>query len=320
MTEWVRFLPIAIALAACGGDNPQPTPPATGQPGQPAAPAGQPPAPGAGSGSNALPVVPKVELFVSCPPPREDGKVCEPNAVKPVVIGAQDTPPDPNLDKTCPVDQYCLPTKKGWLCGGCPERDTIRHAFKDRDFTLENNRDPFQSFIVPPPTGPGSAGAGSNDAPRDPTNRCLRADQLRVPNYGYQDLKLVGIVRQGTQRKVLMMDPGNYGHIIKGGDCVGKEKAWVKDIGDNFVCFEATDPSGTRVLEPHCPELHSKQVIVTPLPNDAPPSTRTPTTAPTVTPDAPPTTTTPPTTQPRTNPTTTTPPPPATQPPTNLQP
>lgn len=310
----MRAILIAILLVACGGDDPPPKPPVPGTPGAPAPAAGS-----AGSGS-AMPVANKVELLVSCPTPREDGLPCEPKARKPLKIGSQpaNAKRDPN-DKTCPADQYCLPTKIGFLCGACPERDTIRHLFKDRDFAAEANRDPFQSFIVRAPTG--SAGGGSDIVPRDTTSRCQRPDQLRVPNYGYQDLKLVGIVRQGTQRKVLMMDPGNYGHIIRGGDCVGKEKAWVKDIGDNFVCFEAMDPTGTRVLDPHCPELHSKQVAVTPLPTDG-----TMTGGNTNTTTAPPTTTTPPpTTPPTTAPRTQQPPPPPPpaqpqQPPTNLRP
>ncbi len=96
----------------------------------------------------------------------------------------------------------------------------------------------------------------------------MRNDQLRVTNYGYQDLKLVGIVSQGTQRKVLLMDPGNYGHIIKRGDCVGKEKAWVKDIGENFICFEMSleQAAANRLPEGMCVELHNKQLTVTQLP------------------------------------------------------
>jgi hypothetical protein len=179
--------------------------------------------------------------------------------------GAKPEKSDPN-DLVCADDQHCLPTTAGYLCGACPERDSIRHAFKDRDFAPENNRDPFQSFVV---KGPQDATAGT-ELPRDTTSRCQRPEQLRVTNFSYQDLKLVGIIRQGTQRKVLMMDSINYGHIIKTGDCVGKEKAYVKDIGDNFVCFEMMDPTGSRPLEPWCPELHSKQVAITPLPSDLP--------------------------------------------------
>jgi hypothetical protein len=313
----MRLLLVACIVAACGGDEPaKPTVPpgaagATAQPGQPAA--------GSGSGS-AMPLANKVELLVSCPPPIENGEVCDPNIVPEVELDDEKQKPDPATDKICAPDQYCLPTKVGYLCGVCPERDTIRHAFKDRDFNVEFNRDPFSSDVV----RPAGAGSGSGALPRDLTNRCASADQLRVQNYGYLDLRLVGIVRQGTQRKVLMMDPGNVGHIIKTSDCVGKERAFVKDIGDNFVCFEAMDPTGTRVLEPHCPELHNKSI--TPLsPDYVPPPRTPPTETPAVTPPTggagsqqAPGTQTPPT---RT-PTTQTPPPPTPpqQPPTNLKP
>jgi Tfp pilus assembly protein PilP len=311
----MRYLLLAFALTACGGDEPAKPQTPGGAPGSPQAPAPAG-APAAGSGS-ALPIANKVELLVECTPPREDAEKCDPNALRPVVIGEQKVKVDPKTDKVCDEGQYCLATKIGYLCGACPERDTIRHLFKDRDFAIETNRDPFSNAIMRP-----AAGSGSGDLPRDLTNRCPRQDQLRVPNYGYMDLKLVGIVRQGTQRKVLMMDPGNYGHIIRAGDCVGKERAWVKDIGDNFVCLEATDPSGTRVLEPHCPELHSKSV--TPLPTDiAPPATRT-TTPPVTTPptQTPPTQTPPAPDQPsgRNQPAPQTPPVPPQQPPTNLKP
>jgi Tfp pilus assembly protein PilP len=253
----IRALLLGGLLAlGCGDDKPAASPPQQ-RPATPAAPAA-----GAGSGS-AMVLPPRVEQMISdfeCPPPREDAKPCDPAAVRTVTIG--DEAPDPN-DKTCGDKQYCLPTTKGYLCGECPERETIRHVFKDRDFAADNNRDPFQSFFGINPTSP----TGPSDAPRDPANRCQRPDQMRVPKFSYQDLKLVGIVTQGTQRKVLMMDPSNYGQIIKRGDCVGKEKAWVKDIGENFICFEITEQATNRVDE-RCVELHTKQV--TPLPGELP--------------------------------------------------
>ena len=55
--------------------------------------------------------------------------------------------------------------------------------------------------------------------------------------YSYEDLKLVGIVAQGTLRKALMMDTRPYGYLVKRGDCVGKEKAVVKDIGTGYITF-----------------------------------------------------------------------------------
>lgn len=141
------------------------------------------------------------------------------------------------------------------------ERATIRHTFKDRDFAAETNRDPFQSFIVMLP--------GTPQAPLEPLTsqagqQCTKADQLVATNYSYADLKLVGIVAQGTQRKVLMMDSGNLGHIIKRGDCVGKEKAVVKDIGTGYLTFVVTPDSlpntSQRPAEEHSVQLHANDL------------------------------------------------------------
>ena len=116
------------------------------------------------------------------------------------------------------------------------EKKGIRHMFKERDFAVEqSNRDPFQSFVL----NQGIVGPTSdNQLPRDITKKSTRDDQMVATNYSYTDLRLVGIVAQGTQRKVLMMDAGNLGHIIKRGDCVGREKAVVKDIGTGYITFQ----------------------------------------------------------------------------------
>jgi len=256
----VHAVILALLVACGGGDEGQNKPTAPTTP-APAAPA--PGTPGAGSGSGKpLPSMRHAEDRVNCPIPRAGSKRCDPNATKPVVIGTGSAQKADDL--SCGDNEACLNTADGYLCGPCPERFAIRHEFKDRDFAPETNRDPFQSFVVKVPgTGSGSAG----ELVRDPGSKCVRADQMRVTNYGYQDLKLVGIVSQGTQRKVLMMDPGNYGHIIKRGDCVGREKAWVKDIGDNFICFEqSVDPGAGKTPEGQCVELHNKQLTVSQLP------------------------------------------------------
>jgi hypothetical protein len=289
----LRLLAIGVVMfAACGGDEP-PKPPAAGQ--TAATPTGAA-APGAGLGSGRpLPVMRRIEQQVSCDPPRKGSKKCDPNAPRPVRIAGQE--PDPATDLSCPDAQYCLPTSEGFLCGPCSERETIRHAFKDRDFAPETNRDPFQSFLIRNP-----AGAGSGELPRDPTSRCKPNEPIRSPNYGFQDLKLVGIVAQGTQRKVLMMDPGGFGHIIKRLDCVGKEKAFVKEIGENFICFELADAQAqagnTRLQDALCFELHTKQMPITAQPTDAPftPGTGGPTGRPgtSITPVTPPPPTLPP--------------------------
>src|SRR5262249_53382454 len=133
----------------------------------------------------------------------------------------------------CEPGLYCLQVGTAYSCEPCRERDSIRHEFRDRDFATDQARDPFYSFVIVP------SGVGTtSSAPKpEPHQSCKRPDQFVALNYSYQDLRLVGIVAQGTQRKVLMMDTGNLGHIIKRGDCVGKEKAVVKDIGAGYVTF-----------------------------------------------------------------------------------
>ena len=146
------------------------------------------------------------------------------------------------------------------------EKKSIRHVFKDRDFAPDqSNRDPFQSYVL----NQGLIGPGSDTKlPRDVTKRCLREDQMVATNYSYTDLRLVGIVSQGTQRKVLMMDAGNLGHIIKRGDCVGREKAVVKDIGTGYITFQVDPEDNTqqRTAEERSVQLYPNQMPITSQP------------------------------------------------------
>ena len=98
--------------------------------------------------------------------------------------------------------------------------------------------------------------------------------------------KLVGIVAQGAQRKVLMMG-GPLGFIIKRGDCVGKEKAVVKDIGAGYITFLVDpDPTnlGQRGPEEYSVQLNPKQLTAADLEPPVPARTATP---PAVPPSAP---------------------------------
>ncbi|MBV8759040.1 MAG: pilus assembly protein PilP [Deltaproteobacteria bacterium] len=219
-----------VLLAACGGDD-------DGGGGQPA-PNGGPPGGGGPAPAPAAPAGPKltprahVEEHVACPTPETaSGPECKPD---------QDT---------CDTGLYCLSVgadgKGGTHCEPCPERESIRHEFKDRDFVAEQSRDPFQSFVIVPP------GFGQpTEVKPDLDKTCTRADLLVATNYSYEDLHLVGIVAQGTQRKALMMDPNNLGHIVKRNDCVGKEKAIAKDIGTGYVTFVVAPENDGRVQRP----------------------------------------------------------------------
>lgn len=235
-------------LPACGEDD-EPT---TAPPGQatPATPrTGGAAGPGVGSGRQ---LVPQSAI--------EDRVVClvESNAKK------RCDPKNPKCEKS---SDYCITNSEGSFCGPCKERDSIRKPFRARDFVATlDTRDPFQSFIV---AQPGLGSAGTEEKVLDPERNCKRDDQMVAQNYSYQDLKLVGIVTQGTQRKVLMIDSTNLGHIIKRGDCVGKEKAVVKEIGKEFITFElhAEGPQ-KREPEQRSVQLYPKQLPVSSLPSE----------------------------------------------------
>jgi Tfp pilus assembly protein PilP len=166
-----------------------------------------------------------------------------------------------------------------YSCEKCPERDSIRHDFMDRDFVPDQSRDPFFNFVIMP------VGVGDNSAKAkpEPHQSCKRRDQFVATNYSYQDLKLVGIVSERAQRKVLMIDSAGRGHIIKRGDCVGKEKAVVKDIGAGYITFTVEeDPDSKRPSQETSVQLHppSAEGDMAPPDNVPPPDTTAPIVAP----------------------------------------
>ncbi|CAN5768794.1 hypothetical protein BH11MYX3_BH11MYX3_06930 [soil metagenome] len=148
------------------------------------------------------------------------------------------------------------------------EKKGIRHMFKERDFAIDqNNRDPFQSYVL----NQGLIGpADTTKLPLDITKKCNEQNMVAT-NYSYSDLRLVGIVAQGTQRKVLMMDAGNLGHIIKRGDCVGREKAVVKDIGTGYITFQV-EPEETTAGSQRTAEERSIQLYPNQMPLSSQPS------------------------------------------------
>ncbi len=242
MNAWLLVALIAAPLAACGEDDapPPPPPPAPGAP--------PPPAPGRPAGPAGPQLQPRVQIEqkIICPEiEKASGPACTVDA------------------PMCEPGLYCLPvTGGGTHCESCAERDTIRHDFKDRDFVADQVRDPFQSFVI------GQADLVEKAEKTKLVGPCTRREQFVASNYSYMDLRLVGIVSQGTQRKVLMMDRGNLGHIIRRGDCVGKEKAVVKDIGTGYVTFvvqqdeEGRNPA--QAPEEFSVQLHPKTLDVAP--------------------------------------------------------
>ncbi len=261
------LISLLVLASACGGDDDGA---GAQRPNQP-----PPAAAAAAQNNNKNKLVPRkhIEENVTCPiPEKPTGPACQP-----LFQGSGAAAPTKTL-ADCDPGLYCLQVgNAAYSCEPCPERDSIRHEFKDRDFVLAQARDPFQSFVIIQANGPGSS---EGTAKPEPHQSCKREDQFVALNYSYQDLRLVGIVAQGTQRKALMMDSGNLGHIIKRGDCVGKEKAVVKDIGTGYVTFVVEeDPDTKRPAQENSIQLHPGGIDVEPPPQSAP-SPETPGVAP----------------------------------------
>lgn len=247
----MRAAPLAliVLLGACSGDESAPPPPkpAAAQPGGGANPAAK----GGAKAAKVADLTPRmhVEDRVTCPlPEKATGASCTKGGA------------------TCEPGLFCLEVTSGkWSCEPCPERDSIRHEFKDRDFVAEQSRDPFQSFVII------QKGLEEPIEQKREPGPCTRQDQFRATNYSYLDLRLVGIVAKGTQRKALMMDRGDVGQIIKRGDCVGKEKAVVKDIGAGFITFvvayDADGSTPNRQPQERTVQLNPKGLVIGPQPD-----------------------------------------------------
>jgi hypothetical protein len=212
-----------VVIAACGGsDSGSPPPPkAGGTAAQPGARA--PGKPGAKKDDkDKLQVRRHAEDNVPCPVNDGEGKGSDGTTF------FYGTGPDCKPEApTCAPGLYCVEARNkqnqaGNKCEPCRERDAIRHDFKDRDFLVEQSRDPFQSFVIVRP---------ELGKPSEPTRMATGScTQLRATTYSYQDLRLVGLVSRGTVKTALMMNSRNVGEFIHRGECVGKEKALVSDI------------------------------------------------------------------------------------------
>lgn len=221
---------VVAAAAGCGDDLAVPM---QEQPVRPTA-AATPGAAARGRGArNQLVEKPHIEDRVRCPIPDQptdpERGACDPKA------------------PSCGEHLYCLPLAQGSYCEPCPERDGIRHAFREHDFDPEQNRDPFQSFLL----------RHVPAAPPGLTRKCRHRDQRVATRSSYADLKLVGIVAQGAERRALMMG-GPRSYLVKRGDCVGKERAVVTDIGISYVTF-LLDPEGSA-RGPRAPREYSVQL------------------------------------------------------------
>ncbi|MBT8493039.1 MAG: pilus assembly protein PilP, partial [Deltaproteobacteria bacterium] len=121
----------------------------------------------------------------------------------------------------------------------------LRHEFKDRDFIVDptggNNRDPFRSFLINQPLTEGDEGSSGDVTEVCPPERSIAS------KFSVRSLNLIGIVLRGTKSYALFRDTKRFGHIVRRGDCLGKEKAVVNEIGAGYVRLEVTPetPQGT---------------------------------------------------------------------------
>jgi Tfp pilus assembly protein PilP len=142
---------------------------------------------------------------------------------------------------------------------------TIRHRFRERDFTMDltgdENRDPFQSFVV---LQPGVGLTQNTGQPQQATETCTSKQQV-ASNYALRDLRLAAIITRGLRRFALFQDTADIGHLATRFDCLGKEKARVKEIGERTVTLELV-PDSAPNQAPHAPEEKSIPLYPTELP------------------------------------------------------
>lgn len=148
--------------------------------------------------------------------------------------------------------------------GSDEERKRIRVPLIERDFapdlTGNDNRDPFRSFVI---TQAG-VGTGQPGTPAEATEQCPKKRQW-ARGFSVRELKVVGIVSRGTIRYALFSDPSQYGYVIHTGDCLGKEKARVKEIGASFVTYETSSE-----VAPNQPPRPAEEISVQLHPKDLP--------------------------------------------------
>lgn len=122
--------------------------------------------------------------------------------------------------------------------------DELRTELSLRDFQPDpngnTNRDPFIGYVII-----GQFRIGDKATDTTPT-RCNEKTSV-AENYAIRDLKLIGIVLRGTRSYALFRDTADLGHIVRRGQCLGKERAIVQKIGAGFVRLELapeTPPGG----------------------------------------------------------------------------
>lgn len=141
------------------------------------------------------------------------------------------------------------------------EKAHIREPIQANDYRQDpngnDNRDPFRSYVVRQQNlGGGEAGrAGVTVAANDVCAETkmvapnpLASDPRAQRSFSINDLKLRGVVLRGTRGFSTFQDPTGYGHGVRKGDCIGKEKAKVIEINAHNVKVRIVPEPGANQL------------------------------------------------------------------------
>ncbi len=121
------------------------------------------------------------------------------------------------------------------------DRETLTAKHFVPDPTGVENRDPFRSYVIDQGVTLTSTQPDDSDTV-DRTETCVQ-DKWKGADFALRDLTLVGILLKGTRSYALFRDGSGYGHILRRGHCLGKEKAVVEAIEAGFVRLEVSHPA-----------------------------------------------------------------------------
>jgi hypothetical protein len=243
-----------ILVAGCGGGGDKtvqqrglPNQPVAAGPGAAAQPGAPTPTPGAPAGvqgpTTALTTYTKFEDV--CRVTKMDR-----HKKDPVAVDLDGQPIAAGQPLVMIPDQNCCPQVKTETSKGPDGKDhvtavnCVREELGDDDFKADVNRDPFHSYVVdvqPEQEHP----TGVAEKTKDPCDGA----KVIAPDYGWRDLKLVGIVSKGTQAYTLWVDMQQTGYRAKRNDCLSKDHAQIKEIGDNLIILQIFPPPGSTITD-----------------------------------------------------------------------
>jgi hypothetical protein len=174
--------------------------------------------------------------------------------------GFGDAPPDNSAPAAAPATPTPAPAAPAMAAGAGANTQapasqsavpaSLRPKLGDEDFTEDPTgdivRDPFRSFLIP-------AGGAQVQAAAGPTHETL------MSKYRLADLKLEGIIREGSVHKALFATPDGYPYLVERTNYISSDDAYVDLIDDLgvVVTIGATDaapppvpPQGSQTPAP----------------------------------------------------------------------